>query len=75
MYNFTLSPLDKEVFITLANKALGNSVWKAEEMAEAYRIVNLLTGSTRKDTGCGSCRRDCLAQLKRAYSDFQKTQS
>jgi hypothetical protein len=39
--------------------------WTPEEMSLAYHIYNSYHGTRLTDTGCGSCRRSVLANVKR----------
>ena len=43
-------------------------VWQPDELAYTYRIYNLYSGENRSDTGCGSCRRSIIANVRGLYS-------
>jgi len=43
-------------------------VWQPDELAYTYAIYNLYTGENRTDTGCGSCRRSIIANVRGLYS-------
>lgn len=43
-------------------------VWQPDELAITYHIYNLYTGESRTDTGCGSCRRSIIANVRGLYS-------
>jgi hypothetical protein len=43
-------------------------VWQPEELALTYHIFNLHFGENRKDTGCGSCRRSIISNVRGLYN-------
>ena len=65
--NFQLPESDIKNLLTYGQKTLTSTTWDSYDMARAYDLVNKIYGIQKVDTGCSGCRRETLAQLKRAY--------
>lgn len=50
------------------------TTWSTEELAEIYRVYNLITGHSKKDVNCSSCRRATILEVRNAYLNAKKTQ-
>ena len=49
-------------------KDTAKRVWQPDELAITYHIYNLYYGESRRDTGCGSCRRSIISHVRNMYN-------
>jgi hypothetical protein len=45
--------------------------WQPQELAIAYKIYNGYTGTTLRDTGCGSCRRSVITRCIKIAEEYR----
>ena len=48
--------------------------WSPEQVAMCYRIYNGHSGDSKRDTGCGSCRKHVIANCRKIAQDFLNSQ-
>ena len=46
--------------------------WTPKNLASAYNLYNRITGQSKVDEGCGSCRRNVINFLQKAYQNAKK---
>ena len=49
-------------------------IWPPEELQHAYYLFSLITGESRVDTGCGSCRRAVINRVRGEYRRWKQDQ-
>ena len=49
-------------------------VWPPEELQYTYHLFSLITGESRQDTGCGSCRRAVINRVRGEYRRWKQDQ-
>lgn len=52
-----------------------NRSWTPADLAQAYELYNKLFGTTKKDQGCPSCRRQVVEALKVEYKKALKAKN
>ena len=49
-------------------------IWPPEELQYTYYLFQLITGESRQDTGCGSCRRAVINRVRGEYRRWKQDQ-
>lgn len=43
------------------------STWSSDDLIEAYNLYNRIHGTSKKDVGCPSCRREVIDSIRDIY--------
>lgn len=62
-----LTPEQEELLANPKYRGIARS-WTPADLALAYDLYNRIFGTTKKDTGCGSCRRQVIHALQNEYN-------